>query len=82
VRFNSSNGQRPYADLSEDVEGLARTLTELLAAGDIPATLREHGVKETSLDDMADMAAKQWTATFNPRKVGAAELRGIYAAAM
>jgi alcohol dehydrogenase len=82
VRFNSSNGQRPYADLSDDVAALARTLTELLAAGDIPATLREHGVKETSLDDMADMAAKQWTATFNPRKVGAAELRTIYEAAM
>ena len=37
---------------------------------------------ESSLDDMADMASKQWTATFNPRKVGVGELRAIYEAAM
>src|SRR4051812_39420132 len=36
VRFNSSNGQRPYADLSADAEELARRLTELLGAGGIP----------------------------------------------
>jgi alcohol dehydrogenase len=82
VRFNSSNGQRPYSDLSEDPEQLARRLTELLAAGEIPARLREYGVRESSLDDMADMASKQWTATFNPRKVGVGELRAIYEAAM
>ncbi|HEY7117490.1 MAG TPA: iron-containing alcohol dehydrogenase [Tepidisphaeraceae bacterium] len=82
VRFNSSNGQRPYADLSESPEALARQLTDLLAAADIPATLRQHGVKDSSLDDMADMASKQWTATFNPRKVGPSELRRLYELAM
>ena len=82
VRFNSANGQRPYSDLSEDAEQLARRLTELLSAGDIPGRLRDHGVMESSLDDMADMASKQWTATFNPRKVGVGELRAIYQAAM
>jgi alcohol dehydrogenase len=82
VRFNSANGQRPYADLAEDAEELARRLGELLAAGEIPDRLRDHGVKESSLDDMADMASKQWTATFNPRKVGVSELRAIYASAM
>jgi alcohol dehydrogenase len=82
VRFNSSNGQRPYSDLSEDPEGLARRLSELLAAGEIPARLREYGVRESSLDDMADMASRQWTATFNPRKVGVGELRAIYESAM
>lgn len=82
VRFNSANGQRPYSDLSEDAEGLARRLTELLAAGEIPGRLRDHGVMASSLDDMADMASKQWTATFNPRKVGVGELRAIYESAM
>ena len=82
VRFNSANGQRPYSDLSEDAEALARRLTELLAAGEIPGRLRDHGVMESSLDDMADMASRQWTATFNPRKVGVGELRAIYEAAM
>jgi alcohol dehydrogenase len=82
VRFNSQNGQHPYADLVQDPHALAAQLTHFLAAADIPATLRAHGVKEISLDDMADMAAKQWTATFNPRKVGAPELRAIYQSAM
>ncbi len=82
VRFNSADGQRPYADLADDPERLAGELTELLKAGGVPARLRDYGVKETSLDDMAEMASKQWTATFNPRKVGAAELRALYEAAM
>ena len=82
VRFTSSNGQRPYADLAGDPEALARRLTELLKAGEIPVRLAEHGVKFSSIDDMAEMAATQWTATFNPRKVGPRELRGLYEAAM
>jgi alcohol dehydrogenase len=82
VRFNSANGQRPYTDLAEDPQSLAAQLTRLLAAAEIPATLREHGVKESSLPDMAEMAATQWTATFNPRKVGVSELRALYESAM
>ena len=82
VRFNSVNGQRPYSDLAEDAEELARRLTELLAAGEIPSRLKDHGVRESSLDDMADMASRQWTATFNPRKVGVGELRELYERAM
>ncbi|MDB5321873.1 MAG: iron-containing alcohol dehydrogenase [Phycisphaerales bacterium] len=82
VRFNSQNGHHPYADLVEDPHALAAQLTHFLAAADIPATLGAHGVKESSLDDMADMAAKQWTATFNPRKVGVEELRSLYQSAL
>jgi alcohol dehydrogenase len=82
VRYNSQNGHPPYDDLASDPQALAAQLTQFLAAADIPRTLRAHGVMASSLDDMADMAAKQWTATFNPRKVGAAELRSIYQAAM
>jgi alcohol dehydrogenase len=82
VRFNSEGAERPYADLGVDPEQLAEKLTRFLAAAGIPARLREHGVKESSLDDLADMASKQWTATFNPRKVTAADLRRLYEAAM
>ena len=82
VRFNSSNGHRPYEDLDNDPRALAERLTTFLAAADIPATLRQHGVHESSLGDMADLAAKQWTAAFNPTRVGPAELRAIYESAM
>jgi len=82
VRFNSANGQRPYTDLAEDAQALSAQLTQLLAAAEIPAKLQEHGVKESSLEDMAKIAATQWTATFNPRKVGVEELRSLYQSAM
>lgn len=82
VRFNSNDGQRPYTDVAEDPYALAGQLTRLLAAAEIPARLREYGVKESSLEDMAEMAATQWTATFNPRKVGVQELRALYESAM
>jgi alcohol dehydrogenase len=82
VRFNSSNGDRPYADLDPDPHALAARLTEFLIAADIPPTLTRHGVKFSSVEDMAEMAATQWTATFNPRKVGPHELRQLYEAAM
>jgi alcohol dehydrogenase len=82
VRFNSQHDQRPYADIAADPEALAHQLTTLLTAGHIATTLREHGVMESSLDDLADLAAKQWTATFNPRKVGVEELRSLYQSAL
>ena len=82
VRFNSEAGDHPDSDLSADPEALAARLTTLLAAAEIPTTLRDHGVKEHSLDDLADMASKQWTATFNPRKLTPADLRTLYTRAM
>jgi alcohol dehydrogenase len=78
VRFNSSNGQRPYADLNEDPESLARRIESMLDAGKLPRRFREAGVSPELLPELAKMAAQQWTATFNPRKVGEAELAEIY----
>jgi alcohol dehydrogenase len=82
VRFNSANGDRPYADLVADPETLAGQLGRFLAAADIPPRLRDHGVSEDWLDRLAEMAAKQWTAGFNPRKVGAVELVEVYESAL
>jgi alcohol dehydrogenase len=82
VRFNSEDGQRPYGDLGMDCEALIAGLGRFLAAAEIPPRLREHGVRESSLDEMAEEASRQWTATFNPRTVGVAELRALYQSAM
>jgi alcohol dehydrogenase len=78
VRYNSQNGPRPYADLDEDAEQLARRIEALLDSGGLPRTLREANVPESKLPELAAMAATQWTAQFNPRKVGEAELLEIY----
>ena len=83
VRFNAGGDWgNPYADLGPDPEGLARRLEALLEAGNLPRRLRDVDVSESQLPDMARIAATQWTATFNPRKVGEAELLSIYRAAL
>ncbi len=82
VRFNSANGERPYSDLEADPEALAARIEALLAAADLPRRLRDFNVPESAIAELAEMAAGQWTATFNPRKVGAAELAEIYRMAM
>lgn len=82
VRFNSQNGERPYADLDEDAERLATRIEALLEAGQLPRRLSDVGVAESKLPELAKMAATQWTAQFNPRKVGEAELLQIYRMAL
>jgi alcohol dehydrogenase len=69
VRGNSS-GVSP-------TEALARRLEELSDAGGLRSNLRDTGVKESDLIQLASEAAEQWTGTFNPRpfnKEGAIEV--------
>ena len=47
----------------------------------MPATLRASGVEESMLPTLAREAAGQWTAGFNPREAGQAEMQAIYQAA-
>jgi alcohol dehydrogenase class IV len=82
IRFNSEGAQRPYADLMDDPEVLARRVDEMLQGGQLPRTLRDVDVPESKLPELAKMAATQWTATFNPRKVGEGELLAIYRMAL
>jgi alcohol dehydrogenase len=78
VRFNAAAGENPYSDLKPTAESLAQRIDELLQAGNLPRTLREAEVDEARIPEMAAIAAKQWTATFNPRKVTEADLAEIY----
>jgi alcohol dehydrogenase len=59
-------------------EGLARHVEGMSAAAGLPSRLRECGVAEELLPTLAADAAKQWTATFNPRPVAEADLLGLY----
>jgi alcohol dehydrogenase len=43
--------------------------------------LSQCGVERAKLAEMAAEAAKQWTGTFNPRRVGEAEFLSLYEAA-
>jgi alcohol dehydrogenase len=77
VRFNSQNGVNPYSDLDPDAENLARRIDQLVAAGNIPRRLGECGVTSGIVPQLSAIAARQWTAQFNPRPVGEPEFRQI-----
>ena len=81
VRFNSTTDQ-PYADLGLETEALCRRLDAMLEAGRLPRRLSELHVPPDKLDDLAAIAAKQWTATFNPARDAKTALREILEAAM
>lgn len=96
VRFNAAEGgaARCYAALAREC-GLAaaddgpETASERLAVAlersrdiaGLPASLGAVGVDEGAFPQLAEDAARQWTAGFNPRSVGAGELRELYRAA-
>lgn len=77
VRFNAAAAGERYRGLGEP-EALAARIEELREIAGLPARLRQCGVEAADLPGLAAEAAEQWTAGFNPRKVGADELRGIY----
>ncbi len=81
IRFNSRNGDNPYCALDDDAEQLAQRVEAMLATAAIPRRLNELGVAEGQLPALAEEAAQQWTAQFNPCPVGRDELLGIYMSA-
>jgi alcohol dehydrogenase len=81
VRFNARTSHALYRDLAgvnDAAEFLALGLTEWMRMSGLPTTLREAGVDETAIPNLAKEASEQWTAAFNPRKAGAAEFEGLY----
>ncbi|MBN8249203.1 MAG: iron-containing alcohol dehydrogenase [Verrucomicrobia bacterium] len=67
--------------LEPAVEAVVGRLVMILDAAGIPRTLGDAGVDPSVLPRLADEAARQWTATFNPRPCGAAEFAALYHAA-
>ncbi len=78
VRFNAAAAKDLYAELDPR---LPARLDELRALFGLPSCLRDAGVEERHLPELAEEAARQWTAQFNPRPVTAADLLEIYRAA-
>jgi alcohol dehydrogenase len=93
ILFNAAAAGAAYGDLAHDVglnngdegaaaEAVARRITELLRASDLPTTLSACGVSGGILPVLAEEAAQQWTGKFNARPVGEAELLQLYEAAL
>ena len=68
-----------YFDIADG--DIVDILTPMIAAGEVPLRLRDHGVAEEALPELAASAATQWTAQFNPRPVEEADLHAIYESA-
>jgi alcohol dehydrogenase len=97
VRFNAreDSATRIYADAACAVqlalpsetpeaatEHLAGSLESLLDLARLPRNLEHFGVKPMDIPRLAEEAARQWTAQFNPRTATASDFERLYAAAL
>lgn len=89
VRFNGRECDAWYeellsvtAEFSECPNGasaeLAAFLTDVAKQAGLPTSLQEKEVPQASLAQLAEEAAKQWTATFNPIAVTVDDLLSLY----
>jgi alcohol dehydrogenase len=93
IRFNAADphSRRAYAQLmsgsasncandshAHTCEELAARMDALLGLAQMPRSLAECGVERNAVGMLAEEAARQWTATFNPRNVGKEEFARLY----
>jgi alcohol dehydrogenase len=93
IRFNNAAVGSLYADLAHEVglvngdelaagEVLAQRITQLMQVANVPTTLTAAGVSGGIFPVLAEEAAQQWTARFNPRPVSEYDLEQLYQAAL
>ncbi len=68
----------PEVSAQESCEQLAQFVQGLVTQAGLPTSLSQCDIPRENLSKLADQAAEQWTAQFNPRKVGSGELATIY----
>ena len=93
IRFNAAEpeSRRAYAELASASEAtcahdgharaceeLATRIDALLGLAHMPRSLAECGVQRNAVDKLAEEAARQWTATFNPRAVAKEDFAKLY----
>jgi alcohol dehydrogenase len=93
VRFNAATVGPLYDELTElaglangapgaSAESVARRISDMMRAAGLPVALSACGVSGGILPLLAEEAAQQWTARFNPRPVTEADLLTLYEAAL
>ncbi|MCP3692873.1 MAG: iron-containing alcohol dehydrogenase, partial [Planctomycetaceae bacterium] len=86
MRYNGQQVGSWYQELAttrgatpeETSDQLADSVQQLVAQAELPTSLSQCDIPRENLPKLAEQAAEQWTAQFNPRKVGAEELTTIY----
>jgi alcohol dehydrogenase len=71
----------PESDEQKFFDALVEQLARNLELAGLPPSLSASGVKREAIPRLAAEAAKQWTATFNPRAVSEKDFAGLYEAA-
>jgi alcohol dehydrogenase len=92
VRWNALVAKDSYAALlgnrrrrvrdEDPAETLARRLEDFAIAGHLSVTLSDVGVTPDAIPELAQLAAQQWTGTFNPRPLDASGAEEIYRGAL
>ena len=89
VRFNARDpeARARYHELAAEadlgpIEELVGELETLLDVAGMRDGVAKLGVKADALPQLAAEAAQQWTATFNPRPIAAADFEQLYAEAL
>ena len=78
VELNRQQVDDLYQELSSD---LVQEIRRFQTLANLPIQLREVGVPESDLNDLAVEASKQWTGTFNPVPVNRQILNQLYESA-
>ena len=97
IRFNAEDpgAARAYAEIispdhlaptsaktDDPAEQLASGLEQLMDRAGLPRSLKHCGVAAKDIPRLADEAARQWTAQFNPRPVASSDFEKLYAQAL
>ena len=91
VRYNGTECREDYGQLAtigsadatvDPVESVARLVERFRERAGMPSHLRDAGVEEASLGELAKEAAAQWTAQFNPRPIDRDGFAALYRAAL
>lgn len=80
IQFNSTVVADLYRELSPDRE-LADRIVALKDATGLPHCLRDFGIARSDIPSLAEEAAAQWTAQFNPRPLALQDFVRLYEAA-
>ena len=91
VRYNGTECRDDYGELArivsadaavDSVDSVARLVERFRERAGLPSSLRDVGVDEASLSELAREAASQWTAQFNPKPVTVTEMEDLYRCAL
>jgi alcohol dehydrogenase len=93
IRYNAPAVGGLYGELLDEAglsndhgeipaETLVERLLQLMHIAKLPTTLTSCGVSRGILPVLAEEAAQQWTARFNPRQVTDADILGLFEAAL